>query len=118
MLAIYSFFSLRKNEYDCGMAKSRPILQYDLEGNFVQYHESARAAALSVGLKSHSGIIACCQLKENVRQVSGFQWLYGDTGHVPEKIEAVRARGNFLNRDTARAAMGMHPFGKNICKPL
>ena len=89
------------------MAKSRPILQYDLEGNFVQYHESARAAALSVGLKSHSGIIACCQLKENVRQVSGFQWMYGDIGYVPEKIGAVRARGEVFK---SRYGKGSHGY--------
>lgn len=88
------------------MAKSRPILQYDTEGNFVQRHGSARAAALSVGLRSHSGIIACCQLKENARQTSGFQWRYGGDDQDPEKIESARSLGEIFKARYGKGSEG------------
>lgn len=50
-----------------------PILQYDLEGNFIKEWESVREAAKSLGM-SHGNI--SCVLKKKRKTAGGFIWKY------------------------------------------
>jgi very-short-patch-repair endonuclease len=82
------------------MAKARPINQYDLEGRFVRRFDTARKAADSVGLSSHSGIVLCCQQHPSSIQTAGFQWRYADeiASSGDSCIEPVRDRGEVFKQ--------------------
>jgi hypothetical protein len=82
------------------MAKARPINQYDLEGKFVRRFDSARKAADSVGLSSHSGIVQCCQQNQSSIQTAGFQWRYADevTSSENSCIAPARDRGEIFKQ--------------------
>lgn len=70
----------------------KKILKYSLEGNFIETFSSAKSAAESVGLKSHSGIISCCRNYESSNSVGGFQWKYFQE-NFPLKIDSCTKRG-------------------------
>lgn len=61
----------------------KPILQYDLDGNFIKEWESAVDAGKTLGI-SHSNITRCC--KKNNITTKGFLWKYKD-GEIKNKIE-------------------------------
>lgn len=52
---------------------SKPIEQYDLEGNFINEYKSARDASRQTGLNI-SGICLCCNKKRNY--CGGYVWKY------------------------------------------
>ena len=56
--------------------KNVRIIKYNLDGEFVEIFDSVKAASDSVGLSSHSGIVACCKQKPNANTTGGFQWRY------------------------------------------
>jgi hypothetical protein len=88
--------------------KKRIILQYSLDGNFIQSHQSAKDAANSVGLASHAGIVNCCQEKPNSIQTKGFMWKYHDSsGTIPEVIDPARNRGDVF-KETYGVGGGKH----------
>ena len=64
----------------------KPVLQYDLKGNFIQEFESASEAARQINVFK-SNLTAACRGETN--QCGGFQWKYKDSdkkiGIVPEK---------------------------------
>lgn len=57
-------------------SKSIPIVQCNLEGNFIAFWESARQAFLLLGLQN-SKITACC--KGKLKQAYGYKWYYLST---------------------------------------
>lgn len=68
----------RENElhaFRTGMAKNptKPVLQYDLNGNFIQEWSSAKEAATTMNLKS-SNICHCC--KGRIHHTGGYIWKY------------------------------------------
>lgn len=58
-----------------GLAKSRKVLQYDLQGNFLQEYDSARQAAALTGI-NNSSISACC--RGEISHTKEYQWKYFD----------------------------------------
>lgn len=58
----------------------RLVFQYDLNGNFINKHNSIKEAKNYNNLSTTSGIIACCQ--EKIRYSKGFIWTY--EGKVPK----------------------------------
>lgn len=55
---------------------SRPVIQYDLNGNFIQEYQSCAAAAKAVGMSQPSGISRACS---GIRKTAkGFLWKYKD----------------------------------------
>ena len=64
----------------------KPVLQYDLKGNFIQEFESASEAARQVNVFK-SNLTAAC--RGEVKQCGGYQWKYKDDKKeikiVPEK---------------------------------
>ena len=52
----------------------KPILQYDLEGNFIREWESAKIACSSLGYKSYHNISSVCIGKRQIAY--GFKWKY------------------------------------------
>ena len=55
-------------------ANAIPVLQYDLNMNFISEHVSAQKAANSVGLKEGSSVTSCC--KGRSKTSGGFIWKY------------------------------------------
>lgn len=57
-----------------GDGHSKPIFQYDMEGNFIKEWKSATEAAKALGLKGSGSIINC--LKETSKSARKFKWKY------------------------------------------
>lgn len=54
-----------------------PIIQMDLDGNFIKEWESAKDAGEAINI-SNSGITACCKNKPKYKTAGGFKWEYKD----------------------------------------
>lgn len=82
------------------MAKARPVNQYDLEGRLIKRFDSARKAAESMGLSSHSGIVQCCRHDQSSIQTAGFQWRYADETSSSDNsyIGPARERGEIFRQ--------------------
>ena len=52
----------------------RPVCQYTLDGEFIQRHESVRAAAKSVGTKDHGSIGDAAYGRRGRRSAYGYKW--------------------------------------------
>lgn len=61
---------------------SRPVIQYDLNGNFIQEYPSCAAAAKAVGMSQPSGISRACS---GIRKTAkGFLWKYKNENEQQE----------------------------------
>jgi group I intron endonuclease len=63
----------KKNREALSLAAMKPVLQYDLQGNFIKEWDCARYAAKELGLIA-TNITQCC--KERAKTVGGFKWKY------------------------------------------
>lgn len=63
-------------EYNNIYSKARPVVQLDLEGNFISEYASIKEAELKTKFAS-SHIQDCCNDKKNYcKTYKGFQWMY------------------------------------------
>ena len=69
-----------------GLSKGKPVLQYDLQGNFIAKYPSVRQAALDLDLNT-SNINSCCHGKRNY--VGDWQWRFEDSNLPLQKIEVI-----------------------------
>ena len=67
-----------------GFAKGLKILQYDLNGNFINEFDSANQASEKTGI-DHWSICACCRGK--YKQSGGYQWKYSKSDKQISKID-------------------------------
>jgi len=58
--------------YKLMLANSKPVLQYDLEGNFIKEWENRIVAAKSLGKTSQGAISECCSGKR--KSIYGYIW--------------------------------------------
>ena len=60
--------------------KGRPVLQYDLNGNFIQEFSSANQAAKSLGKSEggHTSILNVCKNKPYYKTAYGYKWKFKD----------------------------------------
>lgn len=58
-------------------SKSRRILQFDFEGNFIKEFPSAKEVERQLNLFA-TGIIRCCRGRYGVKQCGGYKWKYKD----------------------------------------
>lgn len=65
---------------------SRPILQYDLDGNFIKEHINSTFAEKETGIE-HSNIRQCCDNRSNTISSGNFQWRFKNDNNYPLKIE-------------------------------
>jgi len=111
---------------------SVPILQFDLDGNFLKEYYSANEAAREItgDVKKSSGIIFCC--KGKIKSYKGYIWKYKDEKHNPKKykikkenkgnskkIQQFDKEGNLINeydsmKEAAIAIKGDANFSVNI----
>lgn len=78
---IKKFDSLAPNGYNMvpggyngsGLAKSKPVEQYDLNGQFINVYPSAREASRKTDI-NYSSICACA--RGEISSIKGFQWKY------------------------------------------
>lgn len=80
-------------------SKSKPIIQYDLNGNIVREWESASVAARTLGC-AQSGINWCCLRKPKHNTCIGFIWRFADDKDTRYKngksIIKYDCNGNFI----------------------
>lgn len=67
--------------------KIKPILQYDLYGNFIKKWDSVLDAEESLGVNNHSNISACCLGKQ--KSAWGYVWRYVENSIEP-KIQGIK----------------------------
>jgi hypothetical protein len=83
----------------------RVVLQYDLEGNFLQEWESATVAKKATGA---THITCCCRGK--IRNSGGFVWRYkelemGQTGYLEFAINDMNHDGNFKKTEHSKESL-------------
>lgn len=64
---------------------SKPVEQYDKEGNFICDYPSAIEASRTLNLNV-SGIVACCNGSKKYSHCGGFQWKYKDSDKTINNI--------------------------------
>jgi group I intron endonuclease len=67
--------------------KIKPVLQYDLYGNFIKKWEAISDAEKSLGVNNNTNISACCLGKQ--KTAWGFIWRF-ENGDIEKKIEGVK----------------------------
>jgi hypothetical protein len=63
---------------------SKPVLQYDLDGNFIKEWINGKEAANILNIKSYGDISACCLNKQ--KTAHGFMWFYKKEDNIILKI--------------------------------
>ena len=64
--------------------RRKPILQYDLEDNFIREWDSVQEFENTTGLKSNGSICLCCQGKK--QSTLGYKWKYKNNQYEKNKI--------------------------------
>lgn len=64
----------RKCEWDTSSMREKPIIQYDLKGNYIQDFKSAQEACLILNYTSKTNILQCCRGKQN--KAYGYIWKF------------------------------------------
>lgn len=64
--------------------RRKPILQYDLEDNFIREWDSVQEFENTTGLKSNGSICLCCQGKR--QSTLGYKWKYKNNQYEKNKI--------------------------------
>lgn len=107
---IKKYNSLKPNGYNMvpggyngsGLAKGKPIEQYDLDGNYIAEYPSAHEASRSTGI-NFSSICACA--RGETKQIKGYQWKYKDSNkeifclekkYVIQKVYQFSLDGKYL----------------------
>lgn len=67
----------------CGLSKGFPVIQYDLQGNFIAEYASANQASAQTNI-DHWSICACCR-GEYVHS-GGYQWRYKDSDLLVKQL--------------------------------
>lgn len=75
---------INRNAY-YNQGKNTPVLQYDLNGNFIKEYKSVKEAADEVGLKSSASIFSVCKNKRN--KAKNYFWRFKESDFIPLKIE-------------------------------
>lgn len=73
-----------------GFAKGKKVLQYSLNGEFLEEYSSANQASLRTGI-DHWSICACC--RGEYRQAGGYQWKYSEDKE--KEIKSIKKRTNY-----------------------
>ena len=69
--------SARKNGIISGKKRSKKVLQYDLDGNFIKEWNSIREAHYNTNI-SRMGISRCCSNRASYITAGGYKWKYKD----------------------------------------
>lgn len=110
--------------------KCKPILQYDLEGNFIKEWSSAKEFANEKGLKNGGCIVR--NLKNKNCSSYGYVWKYKQNENYPLKINSIKKnwktkailqydlQGNFIKEWSSilEAAKVLNMKQQNICNNL
>lgn len=75
--------------YDWKKHNFKPVLQYNLEGDFIKEWDSGIEAFEKLKLSNYDGISACC--RENQKTSGGFIWRY-KTLPIPKSITPIKRK--------------------------
>ena len=62
--------------YETGLKKTKPVLQYDLDGTFIKEFKSASEAAKQLNKKINSAISTACKDPTFTKTSGGFKWRF------------------------------------------
>lgn len=88
----------RGGKHDWKRNNYKPVLQYDLQGNFIKEWEYGKDAYNTLQLSNYDGISACCKGKQKTSE--GFIWKY-KTKNFPNKINidlSFKGKGKSKNK--------------------
>ena len=78
-------------KYDLYNRKNqKPILQYDLQGNFIREWKNGMEACIQLNLSNYDGISSCCKGKQ--KSGNGFIWSYKKSNNFPKRIEVPKRK--------------------------
>lgn len=75
----------RINDINKPNSKNKPIIQLDLQGNFIREWQSIKEARETLRIES-SGISACCKKKKRHKTYKGFIWVY-KSDYIPTNTQ-------------------------------
>lgn len=94
------------------MKTSKPIIQYDLQGNFISEYFGINEASRQTGInKAHIG--DCCNKIKNRKSAGGFLWTFKDDPipsfyketHSRKKVRCIFSNGTIKQWDSMKEAM-------------
>lgn len=93
--------------------RERPILQYDLNGNFIREWESVCEAGKFYGLcYGASGIRTACNNPN--RTCKGFKWKYKETNEERENIEIASSKRSYEVKYPRKGNMRIEQYDKDM----
>lgn len=89
---------------------SKPVLQYNLKGNFIAKYDCAKTASIVLGLKDvYTGICSCCNGR--TKMAGGYIWRY-ENSKIPVAPYYHRTTKGYKHTDEAKAKMRACRLGK------
>lgn len=73
---------LQKPVYGRKNVLAKPVIQLDLEGNYIKTYGSTMEAERQTGA-NHSNISRCCMKNKKYKSVGGYRWEYMNDNHIP-----------------------------------
>lgn len=70
-----SYSENQQHSYKIGLRKTKKIIQYDLDGNFIKTWDSIKEASVNLNINA-CGILNCC--KKRSKKSGGYIWRYAD----------------------------------------
>lgn len=65
--------------------RNKPVIQLDMQGNFIKEWESIKEVRETLGIES-SGISACCKKKPRHKSYKGYKWVY-KSDYIPTNTQ-------------------------------
>lgn len=93
--------------------RERPILQYDLNGNFIREWESVCEAGKFYGLCYGASAIKVACDNPN-RTCKGFKWKYKETNEERENVEVVSAKRSYEVKHPRKGNMRIEQYDKDM----
>lgn len=93
--------------------RERPILQYDLDGNFIREWESLCEAGRFYGLCYGASAIKVACDNPN-RTCKGFKWKYKETNEERENVEVVSAKRSYEVKHPRKGNMRIEQYDKDM----
>lgn len=93
--------------------RERPVLQYDLNGNFIREWESVCEAGKFYGLCYGASAIKVACDNPN-RTCKGFKWKYKETNEERENVEVVSAKRSYEVKHPRKGNMRIEQYDKDM----
>lgn len=81
---------------------SKPVFQFDLNGNYIKDYGGAKDAARINNYKTASNICCCCNKYQNVTKAHGYIWRWQKDFTDQEKYDLIHNIKNLFDIENSR----------------